>query len=131
MHIGPDYGNPQTLIQAYDDESILVKDTQYFKNTLIFKDTLLSPWTNKKPSELTSADFLPIIEMRPEIILIGTGEEHLFFSSNIEQLLKKHDIGLETMTTGAACRTFNILVSEERSILGLFFMPHFVNSEKF
>lgn len=59
----------------------------------------------------------------PSIIILGTGTTQVFLDA--EALHPAHDsqIGVETMNTPAACRSFNILVAENRSVMGVFYMP--------
>lgn len=122
MHIGPDYGNPIFRIRAYDENSITINETIYYQNILLFETTLISPWTNKAPSQLVYEDFVTLIDMRPELLVVGTGKAQLFFAQSITAMFQQHHIGLETMTTGAACRTYTVLASEDRKVMGLFFI---------
>lgn len=55
----------------------------------------------------------------PEVVLIGTGARQVFLSPDVIQPLIKLGIGVETMTTQAAARTYNILMSEDRHVLAL------------
>lgn len=55
----------------------------------------------------------------PEVLLIGTGLRQVFLAPEITQPLLAMGIGVETMTTQAAARTYNILMSEERRVLAL------------
>ena len=55
----------------------------------------------------------------PEVLLIGTGPRQTFLSPNVLRPLQALGIGVETMTTQAAARTYNILMSEERRVLAL------------
>jgi len=55
----------------------------------------------------------------PEVLLIGTGAQQTFLSPEVTRPLLRLGIGVETMTTQAAARTYNILMSEERRVLAL------------
>jgi uncharacterized protein len=55
----------------------------------------------------------------PEVVLIGTGTRQVFLAPEVTRSLLKLGIGVETMTTQAAARTYNILMSEERHVLAL------------
>ena len=63
---------------------------------------------------LTSKHFDAILALKPEVILFGTGTKQRFAHPHLYAQLTNAGIGLETMTTPAACRTFNILVAEGR-----------------
>ncbi len=52
----------------------------------------------------------------PAIVLLGTGETHLFPSEPVRRLFAEARLGLEIMTTGAACRTYNVLLAEGRDV---------------
>ncbi len=58
-------------------------------------------------------------EGAPEVLLIGTGTRQTFLSPEVTRPLLQLGIGVETMTTQAAARTYNILMSEERRVLAL------------
>ncbi|WP_298015045.1 MTH938/NDUFAF3 family protein [uncultured Castellaniella sp.] len=58
-------------------------------------------------------------EGAPEVLLIGTGTRQIFLSPEVTRPLLQLGIGVETMTTQAAARTYNILMSEERRVLAL------------
>lgn len=60
------------------------------------------------------------LETKPEILLIGTGRTHAFLPPAMRLFLKRdHAIAMDSMDTGAACRTYNILASEGRSVAAL------------
>lgn len=106
---------PQLQIENCDKKTITISGQQY---------TLPICLTNQKIvlvdkaslSELDLADFAEAISQQPEVILIGTGRQHLFLPPKLIATLGSHGIGLESMNTQAACRTFMILRSEERSV---------------
>ena len=60
------------------------------------------------------SDFEPIIEHRPEVLILGTGERQVFPDPAIFCTLMDLGIGFEVMDNAAACRTYNILIAEER-----------------
>ncbi|HEX2517942.1 MAG TPA: MTH938/NDUFAF3 family protein, partial [Castellaniella sp.] len=62
----------------------------------------------------------------PEVVLIGTGTHQVFLPADVTRPLLKLGIGVETMTTQAAARTYNILMSEDRHVLALLLpgVPH-------
>ena len=72
--------------------------------------------------QLTERHITQLIAFKPEVILLGTGLEQTFPEPAVLAALYPARIGLEVMTTDAACRTFNVLVSEERSVLAALFV---------
>lgn len=68
-----------------------------------------------------SADlFDQLAQLRPELIIFGSGASLRFPSPALQRALMAARIGLETMDTLAACRTYNILAGESRHVLGVF-----------
>lgn len=103
-------------IKSYTAGSITVNEESFSTPFLVSAENLISPWKiDLNNLSLTDFDFLD--ELKPAVFLFGTGEKLLFPPAEI--LKKFHDarIGFECMTTAAACRTFNVLVSERRDVL--------------
>lgn len=122
MHIGPHIGSTQFTVDAYAEDSITINQIKYSDSILLLKEQLVSPWTQKAIGELGADDFNEIIDAKPQVLIVGTGKSHIFFDASITMLFHQQHIGLETMTTSAACRTYNVLASEGRNVAGLFFI---------
>lgn len=59
--------------------------------------------------------------LEPGLIIIGTGEQQTFIDDLVLRPALEANIGVEVMTTAAACRSFNVLVAENRAVVGAFF----------
>ena len=81
------------------------------------------PWPVTGVEALGPADFEQMLSLRPEVVLLGTGERQRFVHPRLYACLTNARIGLETMDTGAACRTYNILMSEGRHVLAALIPP--------
>ena len=68
---------------------------------------------------LTASHFEQLAEMKPELVIFGSGAKLRFPSPAHQRALMEARIGLETMDTLAACRTYNILAGEGRHVLAL------------
>jgi uncharacterized protein len=79
-------------------------------------DKLILNWQATDFTSLAEAHFAQIVEIKPEVVLLGTGEKHQFLHPRIVQSLTVQGIPLECMTTAAACRTYNFLMSEGRNV---------------
>ena len=77
---------------------------------------LILNWNPASFDDLTADHFAEIGELKPEVLLLGTGLTHRFLHPKIAQNLTKKGIPIECMTTAAACRTYNILMSEGRHV---------------
>ncbi|KLT72543.1 rod shape-determining protein RodA [Neisseria arctica] len=72
---------------------------------------------NRQPADLTENDFLNHVSTPlPEVVIVGTGEKQLFLHPKINAALAAKGVGLESMSTAAACRTIMILQSEGRRV---------------
>lgn len=77
---------------------------------------LILDWNVTTFTALTTASFAEIVEINPEVLLLGTGSKHQFLHPKLAQNLTEKGIPIECMTTAAACRTYNILMSEGRNV---------------
>jgi uncharacterized protein len=91
---------------------------------LAFEHSLLVPWSGDvlawdaaTPAELTPAHFERIAALRPEVVIFGSGARLQFVAPALQRALIELRIGVETMDTAAACRTYNVLASERRRAL--------------
>lgn len=105
------------LITAYDEKFIEVNKQRYTHSLMVMAQQLSTDWPVQDFASLTEAQFTQIAELNPEVVLLGTGKKHQFLHPKIYQALTKKGIPLECMTTAAACRTYNILMSEGRNVL--------------
>ena len=105
------------LITGYGADFVEINRQRYTSNLIVMTDKLLLDWQATDFVSLTAAHFVQIIELKPEVVLLGTGEQHQFLHPKITQNLIENGIPIECMTTAAACRTYNILMSEGRKVI--------------
>jgi uncharacterized protein len=85
-------------------------------------DEVLADWDAKPIAELAEADFAPLLATAPELILLGTGASNLFPPRELLFAFARRGIGLESMDTAAAARTFNVLASEGRQVAAVLYL---------
>lgn len=95
---------------------IRVGQTEHRANFVLLPDALVEGWAPQGFAALTEADFASLLQYRPEMVLLGTGARQQFVHPRLLQALAAARIGVEAMDTRAACRTFNILVAEDRRV---------------
>jgi uncharacterized protein len=78
---------------------------------------LIENWHVLSFDRIQADDFEKIAELKPDVILLGTGASHKFIHPNLTVSLSRVGISLECMSTDAACRTYNILMSEGRNVM--------------
>lgn len=107
----------QNLITGYSTEFIEINKVRHTRNLIVMADQLILDWQAVDFANLKEAHFAELVALKPEVVLLGTGEKHLFLHPKIYQNLTTQGIPLECMTTAAACRTYNFLMSEGRNVL--------------
>ncbi len=103
-------------IHRIESGAITVGNQRLCENFALTTDEVLDDWQASVIEELTENDFKPLIASAPELILLGTGTKPIFPPRELVFSLARQGIGLEAMDTAAACRTFNILISEGRRV---------------
>jgi uncharacterized protein len=104
----------QNMVTGYGADHVLVNGVRYERSLIILPETILRDWPVARHDQLEAQHFQAALDARPEIFLLGTGLQHRFPSPRLYADLIGLGIGVEVMTTAAACRTYNILVSEGR-----------------
>jgi uncharacterized protein len=107
------------LITGYSADFVEINKQRYVQNLIVMADKLILDWQATDFTSLTEAHFAQIIDLKPEVVLLGTGKKHQFLHPEMIQNLTKNGIPLECMTTAAACRTYNILMSEDRNVAAM------------
>lgn len=104
-------------IKSYDTSHITVNDTIYNDSLIISRQALISPWPVHAVQDLTKELLKPIIELQPEVIIIGGNQLNAQVPMMLVHYLAARRIGIECMSIGAASRTFNVLLGEQRAVV--------------
>ena len=107
----------QNYIKAYEADSIQLPSQRITTNCLIAPDQVITDWPARDISQLTDADIEPILSLEPEIVILSSNTQNQFPSQLVSAAFLSRGIGLEVMHLGAACRTFNVLLSEDRRVV--------------
>jgi uncharacterized protein len=109
------------LVRRYDAGVIVIGDQRITRPCIVTPQQLLLDWDARSIDQLSEAQLEPLWAQRADIVLLGAGERHEFPGAAIRAAFRTRGIALECMSLGAACRTYNILASEARSVVaGLF-----------
>lgn len=120
MELTLDSGNNQYTLSAHERGKIKINETDYTKSLILSPNHLIPDWSPTSPNEITLETLQPILELKPDLVIIGTGETPFFAKQEWLAFFYQHKIGIEVMTTQAACRTFTILSSEGRNVVAGF-----------
>jgi len=85
-------------------------------NFIINPETLIVDWQVQTLEQITSDSIRQIVDLDPEIVILGVGAKLQLPPVKISLLFQKYNIGLEVMDTAAACRTYNFLLTEGRNV---------------
>jgi uncharacterized protein len=110
-------------IISYSDDSFTLKNKLIKSNIVISKDKLIEHWSVDSYKILAMQHMETVISWQPEIILLGTGNESGFQNFELLAYITSKNIGLEIMDTGAACRSYNLLIDEGRNVVACLFLP--------
>jgi uncharacterized protein len=113
MELTPLVQPTRQIIERYAASGFRVSGTIYLGPVLVFPDRTIE-WPD---AAVTAASLNPVVEHGDiELLLLGLGRRMVPISAALRQGLKIHGIAIEPMDTGAACRTYNILLAEERRV---------------
>lgn len=115
MPLSLDENSAKYQIRKYKPGFIQVNETIY-KNSIIITSDYLTNWNPKTCSELKKEDLDIIRELKPTILLLGTGKQLQFPKLELYGDLINFRIGVEVMDTKTACFTFSALTAENRNV---------------
>ncbi len=104
------------LVQSITVERIVINNQVYTSSVIITPQSIITDWQPRRFADLSAHDLLPLVDLAPEVALLGTGKQLQFPAPHITVPLIQNAMGLEVMDTPAACRTYNILASEGRKV---------------
>lgn len=104
-------------IRAFKPGMIQINEKIYTQSVIIAPHSLIETWTPQTINELTAETLSPILVIKPDVLLIGTGSTLIFPALEIYGGLINASIGVEIMDTHAACRTYNALSAENRNVV--------------
>ena len=105
----------RNTITGYGAGYVLVNGARHEENLIVLPDRML-PWSAGGFESLGAEDFVALAQLDLEVVLVGTGARLRFPSPQVIRPLVDARIGFEVMDAQAACRTYNILASEERRV---------------
>lgn len=117
MDVTPIIPSDRQVIDSYGKGRFRVAGTVYHGSILVFPDRVL-PWSVTAFGDLGEEDFRPLAEapLLPEVVLLGCGPRMALLPSTLRRPLRDAGLNVDVMDTGAACRTYNVLLSEERRV---------------
>ncbi len=117
MKLHQDAAGALNTVTAYGPGWVEVNRQRHETAILLAPEGPVRAWKVDSFEALTAADFERLLPERPEIVLLGTGSTQRFPQPRLVAPLSAARIGVDAMTTAAACRTYNILLGEGRRVV--------------
>jgi uncharacterized protein len=110
------------LIRRYGADFIVIGENEIRESCIVSANSF-APWTPRSVEELNPGHLAPLLALSPEVVVLSTGAKQVFPRAALRAEFATRKIGLEVMEIGAACRTYNVLVGEERHVLVAILLP--------
>jgi len=110
------------LIRRYGAGFIVIGENEIRESCIVTANSF-GPWTPRSVDELMPEHLAPLFALNPEVVVLATGARQVFPRAALRAEFATRKIGLEVMEIGAACRTYNVLVGEERLVLAGIMLP--------
>jgi uncharacterized protein len=107
----------RNLFTGYGEGWVEVNRVRHAASLVVSGDRIVTDWPLASVDALSADHIAAIMEMKPEVVLLGTGATFRFPERGRLAPLQKSGIGVEVMDTPAACRTYNILLGEGRNVV--------------
>jgi uncharacterized protein len=122
MKFQPDSAEGVNAISRHEATRLWVGHTVYEHSVLVPWKGAVQRWGVQQTADLTAAHFEQLLSLQPELVIFGSGHRLQFVPPGLYRALIERRIGIETMDTAAACRTYNVLASEGRSVVAALLM---------
>jgi uncharacterized protein len=119
MRFNQDSSSAAHLIRAYGAGQLQINDATYRGTVMLSASVVETLPEVRDMSDLAALDPLRVLALEPELVLLGTGLRQVFPAASFRARFLSAGIGFEVMDTGAACRTFNVLIAEQRRVVAL------------
>jgi len=107
----------KNIFTGHGADYVKVNNQRFEQAIVVTPEQVLLDWPAQRFETLAEADFRYFLALQPEVLLIGTGRQHRFAHPQLYRALTDAGVGVEFMDTPAACRTYNILVAEDRKVV--------------
>lgn len=105
------------FVRGTGPEGIRIGDLTYQRSLLLSAAEVRADWPPQHFDELDEPHLQAVLGMEPQLVVLGTGHRQRFLTPPLQGLFYARGVGIEVMTTEAACRTFNVLVGEGRVVV--------------
>ena len=110
-------------VTGYEDDWVEIIAQRFSHSLVVLPESVPQPWQVKDFEDLQPSDFELLGSMKPDLVILGTGQRQRFASARLTAQLMAQRVGVECMDNQAACRTYNILMAEGRKVALAIILP--------
>ena len=123
MKFQPENASGVNVITRHDATAVWVGTASHAGSIVVPWKGEVGAWPATEPGALTAAHFEALLSHGPELVIFGSGRRQKFVPAAVLRPLIERGIGIETMDTAAACRTYNVLAAEGRCVVAALIVP--------
>jgi uncharacterized protein len=123
MDLSLDQAEGYQLVRRVDARSVTLLDRVVENSFLLTPAGITEAWPVASTSNLGASDVQALLALRPEVVILGTGERQVFPAAEFMAGFLRKSIGIEVMDNAAAARTYNLLAGEDRQVVAAFILP--------
>jgi uncharacterized protein len=123
MELSFEHPGEYLFVRRVGADTVTVVDRDFHKSILLTPERVIEDWTATDAARLTLEDVEKIAALKPELVLLGTGERQVFPPAEVMAGFLRRGIGIEAMTNGSAARTYSLLAGEGRRVVAAFILP--------
>ncbi len=123
MDLSFEHPGEYLFVRRVGADTITVVDRDFHKSILLTPEQVIEDWGVTDASRLSLDDVEKIVALKPELVLLGTGERQVFPPAEVMAAFLRRGIGVEAMTNGSAARTYSLLAGEGRRVAAAFILP--------
>ena len=110
-------------VTGYEDDWVEINAQRFSHSLVVLPESVPQPWQVKDFEDLQPSDFELLGSMKPDLVILGTGQRQRFASARLTAQLMAQRVGVECMDNQAACRNYNILMAEGRKVALAVILP--------
>ena len=122
MELSLDRPEDFLFIRRADARAVMVVDREISTSFILARDRAIEDWAATDVAALTPQQLEPILALKPDVVLLGSGARQQFPSQAVLGALLQRGIGVEVMDNAAAARTWNVLAGEGRNVVAAFIL---------
>ncbi|HXE66864.1 MAG TPA: Mth938-like domain-containing protein [Rhodanobacteraceae bacterium] len=120
MELNLEHPRDYLFVRRADAHTVVIVDRPFTASIILTRDKVIDDWGVSDVAAMTPDQVEPIVALKPDVVLLGTGARQRFPSQEVLAAFLRRGVGVEVMDNGAAARTWDILASEGRNVVAVF-----------